>query len=142
MNLSHFLALLPHRHLFLFIVLLWLAFCCETSLVQCYSFVVYICICFTSHQSKWDYCKLLSFSSEANVVLPPLGHFATGIIFIHDRTTTIPDLMQQFSKITEECDLKVSSFESLVRIRFFNKTNLNRTGILKLYKWLFPYWHA
>ncbi|VDP67985.1 unnamed protein product [Schistosoma curassoni] len=76
----------------------------------------------------------LEYAREANVVLPPLGRFATGIIFIHDRTTTIPDLMQQFSKITEECDLKVSSFESLVRIRFFNKTNLNRTGILKLYK--------
>ncbi|CAH8648520.1 unnamed protein product [Schistosoma margrebowiei] len=62
----------------------------------------------------------LEYAREANVVLPPLGRFATGIIFIHDRTTTIPDLMQQFSKITEECDLK---------LLFWRMVNVNKNCI-------------
>ncbi|KAH8864826.1 glutamate synthase [NADPH] [Schistosoma japonicum] len=49
----------------------------------------------------------LEYAREANVVLPPMGQFATGIIFVQAGTTTIPDLMKRFSEITEECGLKL-----------------------------------
>ncbi|VDP97881.1 unnamed protein product [Trichobilharzia regenti] len=49
----------------------------------------------------------LDYAREANVELPPRGQFATGIIFIHDRNTTVDDVMKQFSELSEECDLKL-----------------------------------
>ncbi|CAH8619162.1 unnamed protein product [Heterobilharzia americana] len=47
------------------------------------------------------------YAREANVKLPPVGQFATGLIFVHNRTTKIPDLMNQFSEATEECNLEL-----------------------------------
>ncbi|KAA0196137.1 Glutamate synthase [NADH] amyloplastic [Fasciolopsis buskii] len=48
------------------------------------------------------------FAREANVTLPPLGQFATGMIFVQADQTSPSKAMETFQRYAEECGLKVS----------------------------------
>ncbi|TGZ69158.1 hypothetical protein CRM22_003887 [Opisthorchis felineus] len=45
------------------------------------------------------------FAGEANKELPPVGHFATGLIFVHN--VTAEETMEKFAGLAEECGLQI-----------------------------------
>ncbi|VDP79191.1 unnamed protein product [Echinostoma caproni] len=60
------------------------------------------------------------FAREANVVLPPVGEFATGMIFVRSDLTTPAKVMHTFQSFAEECGLT---------ILFWRMANVNKDVI-------------